>query len=484
MGFKEPDDFARFLTIGAHAASAISRDLEQNHGHRIIELERYARANKIWQVKVKRMRLPDLMCLRCGRRFESKGKSALELKLSDSATPGREWWAGGMRQDDVFGFVRVAVQPNRVDVGQVVYVTREALHEAKDALVAGQRKSVADGSEIAVSWPSWTPTSGGIIDVLTDTEIVIEKSDGRRQTYRNHAKWPSQHPYLPQGAHFAAGDMVVSSVAPADVACAGDVWDWEADLASPDTDDRFAAVKAARWLNRGSADDALRVLALQSGADWRVAIEAAASLSPHEPSMVDVLLQHALSGAKEGAPMEAVFVLTELASNDAAEALEQIAADVTLASELRSAATWGLGLGAAGQPDRLIAFLDDHDDLVALHAGAVVPNPLTNWLKAELESWLTSTDLRRVASAAHLLARRGEIQTLVTHAQSAAGDNKALIIRALGDLERADVDPYLGGADHTTKSALWALWVRDVDWLRADDTDGGLEILEQQSLVL
>ena len=59
---------------------AVAEDLN-NRGHRMGELERYAAGNKVWGVRPKRLRIPDLLCLRCGRRFESKGKSKLEIKL-------------------------------------------------------------------------------------------------------------------------------------------------------------------------------------------------------------------------------------------------------------------------------------------------------------------------------------------------------------------------------------------------------------------
>jgi hypothetical protein len=62
-GFKEDVDFARFLSVGIYSADTIIQDLKRNNGHSIIELEQYA-ANKVWQTKVKRMRLPDLMCIR------------------------------------------------------------------------------------------------------------------------------------------------------------------------------------------------------------------------------------------------------------------------------------------------------------------------------------------------------------------------------------------------------------------------------------
>ena len=190
MGFKEDEDFLRFLTMGAHAAAAISEDLEQRHGHHIVELERYARANKIWAIKVKRMRLPDLLCLRCGRRFEAKGKTKLEFRLSDSSTVGREWWAGGMREQDVFAFVRVAVDGDRATLGQVVYTTLASLRDAQDALISGARKAVSAGAEVAVSWPAWTPSVAGVVESVTSEGIVIRKGDGRTQRYRNHLKWP------------------------------------------------------------------------------------------------------------------------------------------------------------------------------------------------------------------------------------------------------------------------------------------------------
>lgn len=484
MGFKEPDDFARFLTIGAHAAAAVTIDLENVHEHRIIELERYARANKIWAVKVKRMRLPDLMCLRCGRRFESKGKSALELKLSDSPKAGREWWAGGMRDDDVFCFARVAINDDVADVGQVVYVTLESLQAAKVALVAGQRKAVSAGSEVAVSWPSWTPTTGGVVDFYSDSEIVIQREDGKRQTYRHHNKWPHRHAYVEQGDSFAAGEIVVSTVAPAHVACAGDAWDWFADLDAEDPNDRFAAVKAARWLNDGRADDALLAIADDAESDWRLAIEAAASLAARYPKMVDRLEQWALSGSKDGASMEAVFVLTELDSVPAVDALAAIGSDASQSSELRAAAVWGIGLGSGGEVERLIDFVADPNDLVALHASAALPETLSEGLRTTFREWLDADDLRRVAIAAHVLARRGEVPVLVSHLQNDEGVNTALVVRALGDLPRSEVEPLLAGINTEMIAAFEVLWVRERDWLRADSTEGGLDILERQRLML
>ena len=82
MGFKEDADFARFVSMGAIGSAAVASHLRSRLGHQPIELERYAMANKVWQTKVKRIRLPDLLCVRCGLRIESRAKSKLAVVLS------------------------------------------------------------------------------------------------------------------------------------------------------------------------------------------------------------------------------------------------------------------------------------------------------------------------------------------------------------------------------------------------------------------
>ena len=127
MGFKEDADFARFVSMGAVGAAAVAFDLSEEHGHRMVELERYAMANKVWQTKVKRLRLPDLLCLRCGLRVEARAKSKLGIVLSHSDVPGREWDAGGMRDDDLFVFIRTDLSHFPPYAGAPVCFSKAAL---------------------------------------------------------------------------------------------------------------------------------------------------------------------------------------------------------------------------------------------------------------------------------------------------------------------------------------------------------------------
>lgn len=486
MAFKEDEDFARFLTMGAYATAAVGGDLDAR-GHKIIELERYAMANKIWTTKVKRLRLADLLCMRCGRRFESKGKTKLELKLSHSGkTPGREWWAG-MRQDDVFAFVRVRVTEAGPDLGQIAYVTRRALHAAESSLKEGVRKAITDGAEPDVSWPTTVPTqSGVVVDVdVEHKQLTAVKDDGRRQTYRG-ARWDAYYPLRSAGERFQGGDVLASCVEPAKVTCAGDTWDWRADLLANDRDLSFPAVKAARFLGPAQVTDELRAIVADTAIDWRLRLESAASLAPVDDSSVAYMFGRAMDrGAKDGEQMEAVFTLSELDTDAAIQALEGIAdASGQVQSEVRAAASWGLGLGARPSPELLVPFLADHDSMVALHAAAAMPADLPEPVVSILLDWVMSGTLREATAASHLLSRHDQARRLLQAAGNAPTEARAVALLAIGDAGPQQVGNAIDSVDTATAATLRTLWAQRDDWLRAPDTDGGLDVLTRQRVRL
>lgn len=512
MGLKEDAVFARYLTMGAHAAEAVARDLER-HGHSIIELERYAKANKVWGIKVKRLRLPDLLCIRCGRRFESKGKSKLEIKLSHSKTTGREWYAGGMRLDDVFAFVRVALVDGDgsveigADVGRPVYVTRQALHDAEASMIAGGRKAASAGSESDVSWPAWAPSYAGVVVKSEDPSpspslfaadagaasrrvIRVKKETGRLAAYR--LTWPELYLYRVPGESFAPGDLVAGCVSPANVACSGVVWDWERDLHTGvqeqnqgRKDDRYAAIKASRFLDTSAAEGEMRALAENQSTDWRLRLEAAASLTTvNAERWIRVIAARAGDvAARLEEQMEAVFVLSELEHQDATAALASVARPVKgRHPEVRAAAVWGLGLGARRSLDEVAQFLDDAVDTVALHAAAVLPDPLPDAIRQQLVSWLNDGHERRAPMAAHVLARRQCIGPLLEVASRRTSFGGLLALRALGDLPRSTVEEAASTLEDALRELLMPIWVQRDDWLRKPENEGGIGALEQQAI--
>src|SRR5690348_15832776 len=111
MGLKTDTSFLRFLSMGAIGVRQTIAQLEQL-GFRPIELERYCGSNKIWQTKVKRLRLPDLLCVRTGLRTEVRAKSDLKIRMSDAPSNPDRTWDAGLRDEDLVAFIAIVEDEN------------------------------------------------------------------------------------------------------------------------------------------------------------------------------------------------------------------------------------------------------------------------------------------------------------------------------------------------------------------------------------
>src|SRR5437773_10580355 len=84
ISFKSDESFLQKLAVGATGTKATIEKLK-GLGFEPIELERGSTGYKIWKkIKIKRVRVPDILCLRSGQRFESRGKTNLEISMSHS----------------------------------------------------------------------------------------------------------------------------------------------------------------------------------------------------------------------------------------------------------------------------------------------------------------------------------------------------------------------------------------------------------------
>jgi hypothetical protein len=489
VGFKEDADFARLLSMGAAGTAAVATYLRDQLGHEPIVLERHAMSNKIWQKKGKRLRVPDLLCVRCGRRIESRAKSKLGIVVSDSDTPGREWHAEGIRDDDLYAFARADTGSFPPAIGQPVFFEGGALRRALGHGARGARKARSQGSEVTFEWKSYVPERSGVFRGLDDQGcIVMERDDGSRAPpYRHWLDWPDRYLYLEVGDPILGGDTMVAGVVrpSGPLACPGPTWDAVTELESDDPVGVYVAVRAIGARSDRRAFHALERVAGQAQLDWRVRLEAQASLarldpSPHTRPIAELALD---SRQPIEVRMEAVFVLTDLANGEATRALAAVAAlgDQTL-EELRAAAVWGLGRGVHSRPDLVLPYAVDPSDLVGLHA-IVALRRLPGDLLPILSAWLAADD-RHAASAATILVRHQEVPTLLAVARSGTGSGRRWAVNALGRLPSEIVEARAGG--HLTaelRDELLALWVVHRDWLRGDMHEG-LRALSLQTILL
>ncbi len=486
MGFKEDADFARFVSMGAIATDAVRRHLTEEHGHHMVELERYAMANKVWQTKVKRLRLPDLLCVRCGLRVESRGKSQLGIVLSHSRAAGRGWDEGGMRPDDLYAFLRVDIAVDPPTTSTPAYFRTSDLSAESQHVRVSTPKASSQGSEVTYEWTSWVPGKAGTFEHLDEkSRIVCRWDDGGSYRYYQWGNWPARHLYLVPGEGITAKETIVAGIVapPGDTGCSGGIWDPFKSLRSEDPADRYTAVRAAGILERQDLIDALKAIIDDAEEDWRIKLEAAAGLARMQPGLWTASIAQVATDpdALPEQRMESVFVLSEIATEDAALALAEVAtSDPELPSELRAAAVWGLGQGASQRPDLILELTVDEDDFVALHAIAAIPW-LSDQEERELVGWLSSSDDRRSAAAAQLLMRHHAIRPLL-RATELGGRSRLWALRALGDLSPDLVRQQ--GAELLTADlaeALSPLWVAGKDWLRIQGAEG-LSALDVQKV--
>lgn len=484
MGFKEDADFAHFVSMGATGTAAVGLDLRQ-HGHRPVELERYAMSNKVWQTKVKRLRLPDLVCLHCGLRIESRAKSKLGIVVSHSDREGREWNAGGMRASDFYAFIRVDRSVDPPATGTPSFFTTESLKEAFSFAKRSAPKAASDGSEITLTWPSFVPSHSGLYEgVDADGNIQCTWDDKKTLRYWQWKKWGQRYCYLEPGSRVIEGETIIAGVVPAPptLKCPGNSWDLSRALNDEDEAERYAAIKAAGILGRSDLMD--RLIEIESSKlDWRIRLEAATALARLDPEgwTERIIALADETESRDEARMEAVFALSEIAMDQASLALASIAANRGNASELRAAAAWGLGRGVHPRPDLLLPLTASDEALVSLHA-IVAMDTLPDELVPQLIEMLHSPDDRTAASAAHVLSRHKIVKPLLEVVRD-GGSARLWALAALGDLPpdlvRASVPDHL---DAEIEQSLEPLWLAHRDWLRQENGRDGLDALDVQTI--
>lgn len=486
MGFKEDADFARFVSVGAIGTATVANHLENQFDHRPIELERYAMANKFWQTKVKRLRLPDLLCVRCGLRVESRAKSKLKIMLSHSETPGREWDAGGMRDHDLFAFLLADINYDPPHCGTPIYFSTNALRESIPQARRSDQKAASEGSEVTLTWPCWVPAKRGrFVGVDDEGRIVLLGVDGRTQRYWQWRDWHGpKFVYSKPGDSIKGDEEILAGVVDqsSNPVCSGDSWDLNAALRSQDVVERYAAVKAAGTLEHLGFMGVLAETCENSSEDWRIRLEAQIALARLEPDpwISKILKQIKSPDFEADQQMEAVLAVSELPSEAAADALAEIAAQSSLPSELRAAAAWGLGQGAAQTPELLLDLFVDADPIVSLHAISSV-DELSGEMQRTLIGWMAGGDAIRASAAAQLLQRHSCVDSLLEATQS-GGNARLWALRALGELPPALVR-CLAGSQLTpdTEDVLLPMWLGQEDWLRQDGKEG-LDALDIQKI--
>lgn len=373
MNFKTDWSFLDKISMGAVGSKKVISQLNAS-GHNIIELERYSTCNKIWSTKIKRLRLPDLICLNCGKRIESRAKSTLAVKMSDNANNPQRHWDSGLRDDDIVAFIHCTKEDDDWIAGSTINAfTIKSMRDSVGASRLGSPKSRYEGSERDREWKTIVPKKDGkvieIVDLKDKKQIRVCYEDGTKYTYS--LKDPhNMRIYCSKGDSFKGNESIIAGVIgeKESLVCKTKHYSFIDDLKSKLPEVRYAGAKALGYLGqtKDNIDSLYTALAVEQ--DTRIKLEIYASLLRLDENLWDDYYNYAMSLQEPEYRMEYALILGEFVENsEASKALVKIANNSAFEEELRAAAIWGMKVNSDTIPN-LLMFARNDSEIISNHA--------------------------------------------------------------------------------------------------------------------
>ncbi len=351
--FKTDESFLEKIAMGATGTRRTFEDLSRQ-GHDPIELERGSMSFKIWKaIKIKRVRVPDILCLRCGRRVESRAKTKLEITMSHSTSVQERGWDFGLDDDDLVALVHCQrIGPGALDWSAnplVQYIRVEPLRRTWRAnqTTTQHPKGAQEGFETRVTWPAALASASGIVEQVEADFIRYRKAiDQRAVTVRLNRRGGRLAPLVAPGDHVQPNQLIASIVPVASVCpcpAGGDVQSYIRLSTSTSLSDRYTAAKALGHFTDTASTDALVLRVQDTREHVYVRVDAAAGLMRRSHPMGQEFLAATLRDTYLENRLEATIVLGEVATPEAARLLMATLQDREQDSEIRAGAAWSLG---------------------------------------------------------------------------------------------------------------------------------------------
>jgi len=351
--FKSDESFLEKLAVGAAGVIATMDSLVKL-GYLPIELERGSSGYKIWKrIKIKRVRVPDILCLRSGVRFESRGKTKLEISMSHSLKDPNRAWDAGLRSDDLVSFVQFEKANNTpvewVVASPVHFVRVEDMKEAfsKELIRISTPKGVEEGSEIRVIWPCTVANEDSIVTEINEKSIILTyvSKPGQQRCILTRKKF-SLVPQCKPGQLIKKNQIIASTVPILlEPICKLEVQEsyFRERLTSVSLSERYASAKALRFRGYEDSFKTLYDRMVDPEEDIYVQLEAAAALAAQNDKSGWDFLSDSLNSPYLTVQLETVIVLSEISDIKSESLLIQVLTDSARESEIRAGAAWSLG---------------------------------------------------------------------------------------------------------------------------------------------
>lgn len=309
---------------------------------------------KIWkQIKIKRLRVPDILCLNCGTRVEARAKTQLEISMSHSLSDPERGWDKGLADRDVVALSLCAKSGERpVDwqASELIQFTSAAQLRkayAEKRVVFTKPKGAQEGFELRVTWPAVVASSDGVVSVVSESRLQFRRSTDSRTISLGLKRGEIALTPLVRVGEQVRGGQILACVVPVSSAipCVGASVEnpFIQMLGSSSVADRYTAAKALSHIHSAGSSQALLTRVNDEREHIYVRLEAAAGLARTGQAIGMGFIHRALADQYLEHRLEAVIILGEIRSSESAETLTAVLLDTAQHAEIRAGAAWALG---------------------------------------------------------------------------------------------------------------------------------------------
>jgi hypothetical protein len=216
--FKTDESFLEKLAIGAVGTQKVIEDLK-NQGHNPVVLERGSTGYKTWKtIKIKRVRVPDILCLNSGIRVESRAKTKLVISMSHSEADENRGWDFSLKDEDFVALVvceKSGEEPIDWTADEnIQYIKISDLRKAWEAkkVIQEKPKGAEEGFESRLTWPCSAASSDCQIIEISNKIKLKRHSDNRTISLALSKKGITLTPYVKKGDDVKQYQIVASVV--------------------------------------------------------------------------------------------------------------------------------------------------------------------------------------------------------------------------------------------------------------------------------
>lgn len=416
--FKTDESFLEKIAIGAIGTKKVFEQLD-GQGQQPVALDRGSMSFKLWKtIKIKRLRLPDILCVASGTCIESRAKTTLEISMSHSTSDPERGWDFGLSDHDYVALpvcTKVGEEPIDWEASELIqYVSVGDLRQAcsEEKVVQEQPKGSQEGFETRLTWPCSVASADGTVAAITDTRFKFRRaSDNRTISLSLTKKQKPLTPLVAEGDAVQAGQILLSVVPVCrEIPIQGPL---PADhylgmLDSKSLSERYAAAKALAFFEDERIPPGLEGLLSDADEHIYVKLEAAATLMQLSAEAGRKFIGSALDDEYLENRLEAIIVLADIHNADSLALLVECLRDEEQHPEIRAGAAWALGeLQSDDALDALLRSFEAVDLAIRTEAARALAKLARQYSDSILKSFPTTAVGHR-DGIAWALARAGD----------------------------------------------------------------------------